>query len=93
MQLKSDRGKSCIVFKNIEFAKGKMKDFVTIETGDMEVMYCEDSEVFPRLVIERLLNICTQNEKIIIFNQLVRLLGETKIEYGLVTLFLNILRL
>ena len=82
MQLKSDGGKSCIVFKNIEFAKGKIKDFVTIETGDMEVMYCEDSEVFPRLVIERLLNICTQNEKIIIFNQLVRLLGEKTLNMG-----------
>ena len=82
MQLKSDGGMSCIVFKNIEFAKGKMKDFVTIETGDMEVKHCEDSDVFPRLVIERLINICTQNEKIIIFNQLVRLLGQTTLNMG-----------
>jgi len=70
-KLKSDGGKSCITFKNTEFAKGKKKDFVTIETGNMN---CE-VDVFQKMVKGRVINICTPSKKILILKQLFRLLG------------------
>jgi len=70
-KLKSDGGKSCITFKNTEFAKGKKKNFVTIETGNQN---CE-VDVFHNLVRKRIIIICTGSQKILILRQLFRLLG------------------
>jgi len=67
-KLKSDGGRSCITFKNIEFSKGKKKDLVTIITGPL---ICEEHV----WVKERFINICTGNQKIHILRQLIRLLG------------------
>jgi len=44
-KLKSDGGKACITFKNIEFSKGKKKDFETIQEKLPKFM------IFPRLMV------------------------------------------